>query len=342
MSPPLARTLVLCTAAAILSASPAAAMPDFVPSPGGIYEDFTALGEPRTEVPVGALWVQGYGPTGEGAAADNLLTIKSLTGVTINRETHLGLFSGILNLFGVDPSYRSRVSIRLGDVTIVRVKDMSKLTDPPAEPRIYEALRAGTIMISTESDVGLDLDTRAAGQRLPVVGRADTGRKRSFSIDGRDMFIAYRVATLKSTQSDDVALAVGRKHGRAEATIGGYRVRIAAPEVADAPGEKNSSCSAEPEVRVILHRKDSVAGDIAAPQSYRSVDGKPLQITLPVPEADGKGGLYTSVVLKNEVPQAHKAHAASVNACGAGEAKFTAYLQGTRLQTLSSPRAPSW
>jgi hypothetical protein len=83
----------------MIAASPATAMPDFVPSPSGIYEDFTALAEPRTEVPVGALWVEGYGPTGEGAAADNIATIKSLTGVTINRETHLGLFSGILNLF---------------------------------------------------------------------------------------------------------------------------------------------------------------------------------------------------------------------------------------------------
>lgn len=171
MSPRPSPAMVLCTAVALVAASPAAGMPDFVPSPGGVYEDFTALAEPRTEVPVGALWVQGYGPTGEGAAADNLVTIKSLTGVTINRETQLG---------------------------------------------------------------------------------------------------------------------------------------IAAPEVADASSEKNTPCSPEHEVQVTLQKKDSAVIGIA-PHSYRSADRKPLQIPLPVPAADGNGGLYTSVAVKSVVRGASKA-----------------------------------
>ncbi len=56
------RHLLLAMAAGgtALLASPVYALPDFLAAPGGIYEDYTSLGEPRTELPVGALWVQSY------------------------------------------------------------------------------------------------------------------------------------------------------------------------------------------------------------------------------------------------------------------------------------------
>lgn len=347
MTGPLPRLKVLCAAGAMILSSPASAMPDFVPSPGGIFGEFTALTEPRTEVPVGALWVQDYGPTGDGAGADNLITVKSLAGVTINRETQLSLFSGILNLFGFEPSYRSKVSVRLADVTIVRVKDPSKLTGPTEEPRLYEALRAGTITISTDNDLGLDLDTRAAGQSLPVVGRADTGRRRSFSIDGRDMFIAYRVATLKGSQDDGVELAVRRGRPSAEASLGEYRIRVAILSIGNPPADTSNSCLLADTIEVTLNKKSSGLDKQTAPQAatHRFVDGTPLRIPLPVPQADGRGGLYTAISLKSVARKADAGNPVPVENCSSDEsrqAKFIASLEGTRLQTLSSPRAPSW
>ncbi len=126
----------LIIAGVLVSAAPASAMPDFMPKPSEVYEGYVALEMPRTELPVGALWVQGYGPSGDGAAADNLMTERSLSHVTINSDLQLGLTAGILNLFGLDPSYRNKLSARFGDLSIVRVKDMSKLSGPASEPRI--------------------------------------------------------------------------------------------------------------------------------------------------------------------------------------------------------------
>lgn len=76
-------------AAALIGSGTASAKPDFVPAPGGVYRDYEAIEMPRSDVPVGALWVQDYGPTGEGAAADNLVTERSLSQVTISSDLQL-------------------------------------------------------------------------------------------------------------------------------------------------------------------------------------------------------------------------------------------------------------
>lgn len=86
--------------------------------------------------------------------------------------------------------------------------------------------------------------------------------------------------------------------------MGEYRVRIAAPEPDDAV-ESDSSCPTDGKVEVKL-QKNRGMGDAAAPQllSYSFAEGKPLRIPLSVPQADGKGGLYTSLSLKALVREA--------------------------------------
>lgn len=200
------RSLVL--AALLASAAPAAALPDFVSKPSDAYDGYVALRMPRTEVPVGALWVQDYGPTGAGASADNLVTERSLSQVTINSELQLSLTAGLLNFLGLDPSLKNRLTARFGELSLVRVKEMTALAGPSGEPRIYEAIKAGQITITTDNDLGLRIETRVYTQNLPVTGRSENGKRRSFSIDGKDMFIAYRVATLRTVrrESDVVRL----------------------------------------------------------------------------------------------------------------------------------------
>ncbi len=341
----------IAVALAVLSAVPASAMPDFIPSPGGIYEDYTALVEPRTELPLGALWVQGYGPAGEGAAAENVATVKSLTGVAINRDTQLNLFSGILNLFGIDPSYKSRLSVRLSDVAIVRVKDMAKLSGPTGEPRLYEALRAGTITISIESDVGLDGDPRATGKKLPIIGRADTGHRRSFSIDGRDMFIAYRVATLKSTRSDEEELSLRWRAGGADAEFGRHAIGLDTSQVeaciCGAEGdEQAASCQKERPVMISvtkLERAETAAKSGPEATQEAALD-QPAELKLALPVSDGKGGLYSAVVVSAALdrPRKTQGKAPTCDITWGRKSRVTARLQGSRLETLPRPQGTSW
>lgn len=183
----------LIIAAALLAPAPVGAAPDFIPSAKQSFEGFVALGTPRPEVPVGALWIEGFGPTGEAAPADNLLTTRSLNGVTIDKGLQLSLTAGLFDMLGIEPRYRDHFNARFTDLAIVEVKDISRLAGQPGEPRIVSALKAASVIVTTDSDAGINARTMSWSAR-PIDGQSTNGRTRSYSIEGRDLFIAYRVA----------------------------------------------------------------------------------------------------------------------------------------------------
>lgn len=338
----------------VLFASQAgAAVPDFVPTSGKIFEEYHAMDQPRTDVPVGALWIQNYGPTGEGATADNLDTIKSLTGIAINRDLQISLTAGLFRLFGLDPSYKNRVTARFTDVSIVRVKDMAKLAGPPEEPRIYEALKAGTITITTDNSIGLDLDAGARVRSLPVIGRADTGRNKSLTIDGQNMFIAYRVATLKSVQSKTEEVRLRSANGSAEAELFDYRIVLDTAELekclVERGAEQGAACEASKEVAVFVRKLDGPAAVLAgAPRityNLATGAGQGKLLPLPVPIADRQGGLFTSIIVRLDLDYSEDKRSVP-NGNGAprlsARGSVQASLQGTSLETLRNPQAAGW
>jgi hypothetical protein len=343
----------LLVVALLAGAAPALAMPEFVPKPAEVYEGYVALEMPRTELPIGALWVQDYGPSGESAAADNLVAERSLSQVTINRELQLGLTAGILNFFGLDPSYRNRLSARFGDLSIVRVKDMSKLSGPASEHRIYEGIRAGTITITTDNDVGLKLETRALGQTLPVVGRSDNGSRRNFSIDGRDMFIAFRVASQEEVRGAFEQLTLKKTEGGWASTISGrdfvIRTGSTCSGGSSQPGSKlpvtaqaestPGHASSEP----LAPTLSAAATQIAQTELSDNSDVRFLNMPLRVPVADGRGGLLDKAV----VQVSHKLSKAGDDGPAlcrstATSIKASVQLVGRRLQAFRNPKAPRW
>ena len=145
------RRHAVAVATLLAVASPGRSHPDFIPNPHQTFEGFVSINAPRPDVPVGALWIQGYGPTGEAASPDNVETVRSLNGVTIDKNLQLSASAGLLSLFGIDPRLRDHFTAHFTDLTLVRVKDPSKLSGPAGEPRILEALKAGGITISSDS-----------------------------------------------------------------------------------------------------------------------------------------------------------------------------------------------
>lgn len=91
--------LALIFAPTILLGSAAGAAPEFAPNPRQSFEGFAAVNPPRAEVPVGALWINGYGPTGGGASKDNLETVRSLNSLTMDKNLQISL-----NVSLLDPS----------------------------------------------------------------------------------------------------------------------------------------------------------------------------------------------------------------------------------------------
>lgn len=325
---------------------------DFVPKPSAIFSDFTALEQPRADVPVGALWVQGFGPHGPAAAADNIETIRSLSGVTLNREMQLRFTLGLASFLNIDPGYRSRINARFADVTIVRVKDIAALAGPAGEPRIYEALKAGTITITTDSDLSADLNGNINAAGLPVLGRGDNGHLKSFTIDGKDMFVAFRIVTMKRVRGKPQEAKL-RAGGSAMLRISGYEVE------ADASGigpcqcgsqatQQSGGCSPTNRGVAISIRRNgkTVSADPQAEPASHLVGRKTLSFVLPVPIADGQGGLFTTLSIEADFDAGSstgEAHAAED--CGrplGRQAKLTVVPTGTRIETLAEPKSKDW
>lgn len=198
--------------------------PAFIPAPRKVFDHFVALPRPVHDLAVGALWIEGHGTYGAGAAPDNLETQAGISGVTIDNDLAASLSLGFLQYLDLDPTLQSKVTVRLNDVTLVRVKDMSALGEPVEQPRVYEALRAGSATITAMKDVGVAIEASASEHGLPVVGRGSSGRQSTFSIEAKDVYLAVRIATLQTVSSTPVRVRLGAKPESIE--IDGLEVQV--------------------------------------------------------------------------------------------------------------------
>lgn len=313
-----------CLAAAlVLTNWQAHAAPAFVPVPSRVYDGFVAINGPRAEVPVGALWIDGYGPHGEGAAADNLQTERGLSGMVISRDLHLSLTAGLLDVLGIDPGMRQLFQARFTDLSIVRVKDIGRLSGPSGEPRIIEVLKAGTVLVTTDKEVALDLDRRSVGS--PFTARLDSGSKRGFTIEGKDMVIAMRVASVQPVSSRPELI---KFEVLGERLVGeAHNLNIVA-NLAPCASEEGTSCP-----KPLLWRFQRSGKGQAADATQTREPTSPL----PVPRADGRGGLYDSARLEPVAPCARS----RAKGCGGGWRAWL-ILEGSNVVDLARPRAPRW
>jgi hypothetical protein len=319
----LVRSLLSLIFAATLALSGAASSaPDFAPNPKQTFQGFVSINPPRADVPVGALWIDGYGPTGEGASADNLETVRSLSNINIDKNLQLALTLGVLNLLGIDPKASDHYTAHFSDLSIIRVKDLARLSGPKGEPRIIEALKAGDVTVSSASDVGL------GGERdsfqSAVTGSGNGDRNRSYSIEAHDMFIALHVATPEVTRGPDRELRISDDGTRAK--LDDFLVLIS-------PGSCGSFVRCAP--RLGLAKVNSEAVVSVDPVQLQT--GSEADLKLPLPIADGAGGLFDSLSVRWLAPCSEmKAEGCARNG------RILVHYEGTLLKDLSSPHAKGW
>lgn len=215
-------------AALCLLVSACTSRPAFIPPPQRIFADFQALRRPASNIAVGALWVEGHGTYGPGATPDNLETLAGISGVVIDNQLQATLSLGLLQYLDLDPSLQSKLSVRLNELTLVRVKDMATLEGPSEQARIYEALRVGNATITTTSELGVAIEARIAEQDLPLLGRGSSGKRSSFTIELKDVYLAVHVATLLSVRSKPLRLLL--KSAPQRLKLHGLAVQAQTPE----------------------------------------------------------------------------------------------------------------
>lgn len=314
--------LKLASALTFLSAT-AAAAPAFAPDPKQAFEGFVAINPPRADVPVGALWITGYGPTGEGAAKDNIETVRSLNGITIDKNMQLSLSLGLLQLFGIDPKARDHYTARFTDLSLVRVKDVGALVGVKGEPRIIEALKAGSVSISSDTEIGLN-GQNSLWHRGTIDAAGNADRTRVYTIEARDMFIAIHVATPELTQSKEQLLRPAE--GSASARIDDFLIAIRRDQCAP-----TASCKPQLGIVKINTQMPSTLATTALDASD-SVD-----LPLPVPISDGSDGLYSRLALHWIAPCSVR----KVEGCGK-EPRLSAHYEGTGLRDLAKMDAKGW
>lgn len=342
--------LVAVSTGAVLASC--ATAPAFLPAPAKVYAAYSAIDEPRENVPVGALWIQGYGPYGEGAEADNLITIRSLGGYAVNSDVQIALTLGLGSLLNLDPTYRKHVTAKFSDVSIVRVKHVSKLAGPPNEPRIYEALRAGTITITAEKAFGTDLGESARSQGLVVLRRGDSGQTKSITIDGKDLFIAFRVVTLEPAHSKVEKSPIRLRDDKPESVVHGYRISFNPAELGrcmcNAPSAAAAAvCKRDNAVPIVVSRADTSSSDEVPVASFNldRDQGRHLSIPLPVPVSNGRQSLLTSLVGSVTLDLESTVSTGDAGQCTMkikGQSSLALALSGSRLRTLRGPIAPTW
>jgi hypothetical protein len=311
-------------AAALLALAPCVeAAPDFAPNPKQAYQGFVAINPPRADVPVGALWINNYGPTGDAAGSDNLETVKSLSGLSIDKNLQLDLNVGLLNLLGIDPKAHDHYVAHFSDISIVRVKDVSRLSGTKGEPRIVEALKAGTVTVSSDSGMGLTGQT-TGWQTGGVMASTNNDRTKTYSIEAHDMFIAIHVATPAVTQSKEQELRIAAD-GKS-ARIDDFLLVITRPNCpAPTPCSPNFGIAK-------LNTQTATPGNLVA----LAANGD-AHMRLPVPIADGQSGLYQDLVLRWLPPcTEHKAEGCRK------DPRLFGHYEGTRLQDLDGFKAKNW
>jgi hypothetical protein len=210
----------LFVGALLLCSSPASAQaPDY-----DLFKNFVAMKLPQRSVPVGAKWVPGIGPTGSGAAADNISAISSAATLNIDKTLKRNVAFSLGTFFGLDANRARTLDADLANITIVRVTDLTRLDSVVAgDQLLYLAVKAGTITIKTDSTTAANLKAAAEVKDIPASVTLGAGNTAKVEMNGSDLFIAYQVMSLGQPAISQKIV----KHDGNELTIDGtYRFRF--------------------------------------------------------------------------------------------------------------------
>lgn len=162
---------------------------------------YKIMDAPTSEVPIGALWQQGYGPVGPSAAADNVVTRRSFSSLTLSRAARRGLEIRLAEYLGLQPGSSAKLSATVSEISVASVKDSVRLGYKPGDAFLSDAMKASKITITTESQAEAELVAGLTQRGLQVSGTASADGQETLTVEGVDLFFAYRVVRLEKNDS---------------------------------------------------------------------------------------------------------------------------------------------
>lgn len=219
MKPPIATVMLM---ALTLLCAGCASFPESTPS-AELFPGFRILPIPRSQLEVGAQWVQGMGPVGHGVDGALLKTDPSFS--TLNTESDFGaqVAASLAGKLGLTGEVRRSSRLALHDVKIVTIRDFGKAGLRPNATYIYEAIRVGRISIASSSDTTTEVSAAAIREFGAANVTAGSSGSNSIDINAGDLFVAYRVATFGKPSVKRIRKQVD---GPRVYELGNYEVRV--------------------------------------------------------------------------------------------------------------------
>ncbi|MES2625267.1 MAG: hypothetical protein V4628_08305 [Pseudomonadota bacterium] len=192
--PPISSKLVVLLSLGIISISTTAQSIKNIRS--GVPEGFTPLPLPREQIPIGARWIPGIGPDGEGVNFSNRTITKSVSKLTSDSDLGYGVQLSILRFLELSGNNRSSIKVEASNLTIESVGSLEETTISSNQSLLYEGLKAESITIVY--DEALDATVRGSIEEkgIPITFDGGAVRANSIIIDGSNLFIGYRVVEL--------------------------------------------------------------------------------------------------------------------------------------------------
>jgi len=162
---------------------------------GGLPDGFEVLDLPRSSIPIGARWRHGVGPDGPGAPRSELERIESAANLSSNRELAQGVEFAVTSYLGIEVEARMAVSVEFSGLTIERLASLNNALSAGSAV-LYEGLKAARIKVSYDAGFDASIQANAAARGIPVIASSDTATRRSLTLDGKDLFLAYRVVKM--------------------------------------------------------------------------------------------------------------------------------------------------
>lgn len=157
---------------------------------------FYALSLPQSDIPIGAKWRPGIGPDGNGAPPSNLLTATAPTALNSTQTRQAGIQLGLAKFLGLSGDAADSTSVELSNLQVVRVRSLESTELSSGEAILYEGLKAGSIKVNYKANAAGEIEAAVEAQGLPITGRTAGGDTKTLTLDGSDLFIAYKVVRL--------------------------------------------------------------------------------------------------------------------------------------------------
>jgi hypothetical protein len=165
-----------------------------------ILKGYKILNIARRDVPLGAQWIDGVGPDGDGTTSDNIRFTESVDYLNVDNAIKASITLSIIKYLGIRGDYASKIKIQCKNLKIYTVHDISKTSIRTGQYMLYEYITGDSISVvydkSIKASVELELKQKFSDYKM----NASTDQSQKGTFSGRNLALGYRVFEFGKTK----------------------------------------------------------------------------------------------------------------------------------------------